>query len=82
MRELRIIVWAIQGKVQEHLMKKFGIVTKAGHHDAVRMHQALGTYEEGLTRISFGYFNTRVDVNDTVWALMDLLGLDDLYLLS
>lgn len=69
-------------QVQEHLMKKFGIVTKAGHQDAVRMHQALGTYEEGLTRISFGYFNTRTDVNDTVWALMDLLGLDDLYLLS
>ena len=40
---------------------------------------ALGTEETGLTRFSFGYFNTRRDVNDAVWALMDLLGLERLH---
>ena len=43
--------------------------------------EAMGTYD-GLTRFSFGYFNTRRDVNDAIWVLMDLLGLDDLYLLA
>jgi selenocysteine lyase/cysteine desulfurase len=69
-------------QVRDHMTKKFGIVVKEGFHDASRMHEALGTAETGLTRFSFGYFNTRTDVNDTVWALMDLLGLDDLYLLA
>ena len=69
-------------QVRDHMTKRYGIVVKEGLQDASRMHQALGTAETGLTRFSFGYFNTRTDVNDTVWALMDLLGLDDLYLLA
>lgn len=36
---------------------------------------------EGFARFSFGYFNTRAQVKETVWALMDFLGIDDLYLL-
>lgn len=69
-------------QVKEHMAKKYGIVVKDGFHDAARMHQALRIEAEGLCRFSFGYFNTRRDVNDTIWALMDLLGLDDLYLLA
>lgn len=37
--------------------------------------------EKGYARFSFGYFNTRPQVKETVWALMDFLGIDDLYLL-
>ena len=69
-------------QVQEHMLKNFGIICKAGLHESRRMHEALGTAEQGLTRFSFGYFNDRMEVNDTIWALMDLLGLDDLYLLA
>ena len=69
-------------QVKEHMRKKYGIVCKPGLQDASRMHEALGTAEQGLTRFSFGYFNTRMEVNDTIWALMDLLGLEDLYLLA
>ena len=69
-------------QVAEHMLKNFGIVCKAGLHDSSRMHEALGTAEHGLTRFSFGYFNDRMEVNDTIWALMDLLGLEDLYLLA
>jgi len=63
-------------------LEKYGIVCSAGLHGSSRMHEALGTAETGLTRFSFGYFNDRMEVNDTIWALMDLLGLDDLYLLA
>lgn len=69
-------------QVHEHMLTKYGIVCKPGLHEAKRMHEALGTAETGLTRFSFGYFNNRMEVNDTIWALMDLLGLDDLYLLA
>jgi selenocysteine lyase/cysteine desulfurase len=69
-------------QVHAHMLEKYGIVCKPGLHNASRMHEALGTAATGLTRFSFGYFNTRIDVNDAIWALMDLLGLDDLYLLA
>ena len=68
-------------QVKEH-MRKAGIVVETGLHHSQKMHEALGTSEEGLVRFSFGYFNTRRDVNDAVWMLMDLVGVDDLYLLS
>lgn len=37
--------------------------------------------ERGMARFSFGYFNTRSEVKEAVLQLMDLLGIDDLYLL-
>jgi len=63
-------------------MKKAGIAVETGLHHSKKMHEAMGTAETGLVRFSFGYFNTRMDVNDAVWTLMDLVGVDDLYLLS
>ena len=36
----------------------------------------------GCPRLSFGYFNTRMEVNDAIWTLMKLQDLDDLYLLA
>ncbi len=62
-------------------MRKNGIVVKSGTLEAPMLMEAMGT-SDGLTRFSFGYFNTRRDVNDAIWVLMDLLGLDDLYLLA
>lgn len=37
--------------------------------------------EKGLARFSFGYFNDRPQVKKTVQALMDMMGIDDPYLL-
>ena len=62
-------------------MRKNGIAVKSGLFEAPMLMEAMGT-PDGLTRFSFGYFNTRRDVNDAIWVLMDLLGLDDLYLLA
>lgn len=69
-------------EVKRFLAEKHKIVVGAGLGQGRRMHQALGTAEEGLLRFSFGYTNTRGEVNDAIWALMDLLGLEDLYLLA
>ena len=69
-------------EVKEYLRKEYGIVTKTGHHGSRLMHQALGTAETGLVRVSIGYYNNRFEVNDAIWALMKLTGQMDFYLLS
>lgn len=63
-------------------MRKRGIAVKSGDFNAPRLISAFGKEEDGLVRFSFGYFNTRQEVNEAVWGLMMLLDLDDLYLLS
>lgn len=37
--------------------------------------------EDSMARFSFGYFNTRPQVKETVQALMDMMGIDEPYLL-
>ena len=69
-------------EVKEYLRKEYGIVTKTGHHGSKLMHEALGTAETGLVRISVGYHNNRYEINDVVWALMKLTDQMDFYLLS
>ncbi len=39
-----------------------GIIVRTGYHCAPLAHRALGTEDGGLVRVSFGYYNTRVDV--------------------
>ena len=69
-------------EVKEFFRKEYGIVTKAGTHGSKKMHEALGTADTGLVRVSIGYFNNRFEVNDAVWALMKLTDQMDFYLLS
>ena len=68
-------------EVKAH-MRKNHIAVSCSKDDAPLLHEALGTADEGLTRFSFGYFNTRIEVNDCIYCLMMLLGIDDLYLLA
>lgn len=63
-------------------MRKRGIAVKSGDFNCPRTVKSLGRDRDGLVRFSFGYFNTRQEVNEAIWALMMLLELDDLYLLS
>ncbi len=82
--KLPIVSLSVEGHKPSEVaefMKKNGIVVKAGTCDCSMLHKALGT-EEGLVRFSFGYFNTRQDVNDAIWILMKMLGVEDLYLLA
>ncbi len=53
-------------EVEKILSRKYSIVVKAGLHNAPILHKALGTGsqgEAGAVRFSFGYFNTRQEVN-------------------
>jgi selenocysteine lyase/cysteine desulfurase len=69
-------------EVKEYLRKEYGIVTKCGTHGCKKIHEALGTADTGLVRVSIGYYNNRYEVNDAVWALMKLTDQMDFYLLS
>lgn len=69
-------------EVKAYLSKDYGIVTKTGHHGSRLMHEALGTADTGLVRVSIGYHNNRFEVNDAIWALMKLTDQMDFYLLS
>lgn len=64
------------------IMRQNHIAIKAGTFDAPRLAKSLGIDENGAARFSFGYFNTRIEVNDAIWVLMQMQGLTDLYYLA
>jgi selenocysteine lyase/cysteine desulfurase len=68
-------------EIKDFMMENH-IVIASGNCQSTRLMDSLGIDERGVARFSFGYFNTRIDVNDAIWALMKLQGLDDLYLLA
>lgn len=57
------------GELADILSGEFSIATRAGAHCAPRLHQALGTVEQGAVRFSFGYFNTVEEVDAAIAAL-------------
>lgn len=63
-------------------MRKNHIAIRSGDCDCPRLMKSLGTEDRGVARFSFGYFNTRMEVNDAIWTLMKLQGLEDLYFLA
>lgn len=84
-RRIPTVSIAVKGftpqQLKQRLSKEYGIVVASGLCGGTKMHQAMGTAEEGLVRFSFGYFNTRAEVHQTVLALMELTGKIDYYLL-
>ena len=76
-------VWGDYG-TSEHL-PVVAITAENFTPEEIRVHMeergVLIGVEKGMARFSFGYFNTRAEVKETVMQLMDLLGIDDLYLL-
>ena len=61
-------------KVSEALFERYGIATRPGAHCAPRLHQALGTQEQGTVRFSFGWYNTRSEVKTAIEAVKELAG--------
>lgn len=55
--------------VAEILETSYGIIVRPGLHCAPLIHQYLGTLNTGTVRFSFGYFNTKEEVINTVEAL-------------
>ena len=60
------------GEVSDALSSQHGIATRPGAHCAPRMHQALGTVEQGAVRFSFSHYNTEEEIEIAVSALREL----------
>ena len=60
------------GAVSDALEEDYGIATRPGAHCAPRMHQALGTAEQGAVRFSFSWFNTVEEVDAAIQAVKEL----------
>lgn len=58
--------------VSDELSETYQIATRPGAHCAPRMHQALGTAEQGAVRFSFSWFNTEDEVDQAIRALREL----------
>ena len=56
------------------LSQKYGIATRGGLHCAPLMHKALGTSEDGLVRVSFGFDNTERQLDALIFALKEIAG--------
>lgn len=57
------------GEVADYLSAAYEIAVRSGAHCAPRMHEALGTRDQGAVRFSFGWFNTEEEVDIAVCAI-------------
>lgn len=60
------------GAVSDALSEDYGIATRPGAHCAPRMHQALGTVQQGAVRFSFSWFNTEEEIDTAICAVREL----------
>ena len=58
--------------VSDELSECFDIATRPGAHCAPRMHQALGTVEQGAVRFSFSWFTTEEEVDAAIAAVQEI----------
>ena len=58
--------------ISDTLFEDYEISTRPGAHCAPRMHEALGTTQQGAVRFSFSWFNTIEDVDAAIGAVRDL----------
>lgn len=58
--------------VADELSECYDIATRAGAHCAPRMHEALGTVEQGAVRFSFSWFTTEEEVDVAVAAVREI----------
>jgi cysteine desulfurase family protein len=54
------------------LDRNYGICVRSGLHCAPLAHETVGTVEQGLVRVSLGYFNTAADVEALLAAVRDI----------
>lgn len=60
------------GEVSDCLSREYGIATRPGAHCAPRMHQALGTTQQGAVRFSFSWYNTAEEIDVAIRAVSEL----------
>lgn len=59
-------------EVSDELAEGWGIATRSGGHCAPLMHEALGTAEQGVVRVSFSHYNTAEEVETAIAAVKEL----------
>lgn len=62
------------GEVSDILSTDYDIAVRSGAHCAPRMHDALGTTEQGAVRFSFGWYTTEEEVDTAVEAIRSIAG--------
>lgn len=60
------------GTIESLLDKKYNIAVRGGFHCAPLVHKAIGTYETGAVRFSFGYYNDEKQVEYAIKAICEL----------
>ncbi|MBQ8375322.1 MAG: aminotransferase class V-fold PLP-dependent enzyme [Clostridia bacterium] len=74
-----IVAMSHENKQSEYLAlllsQKYDIATRGGLHCAPLMHEALGTADEGLLRISFSHENTEKEVDALLASLQEIFSL-------
>lgn len=60
------------GEVTFMLDDIYGIATRSGIHCSPLAHETLGTLIQGTVRFSFGYFNTKEEVDKSIEALKEI----------
>lgn len=60
------------GEVTFMLDDVYGIATRSGIHCSPLAHETLGTLIQGTIRFSFGYFNTKEEVDKSIEALKEI----------
>jgi selenocysteine lyase/cysteine desulfurase len=54
----------------------FDIAVRAGNHCSPYVHKAVGSYDDGLVRVSPGPFNTEADIDALVAALREIVSVE------
>ncbi|MGL4628235.1 MAG: aminotransferase class V-fold PLP-dependent enzyme [Cetobacterium sp.] len=60
------------GDFSSILDEEFGILVRPGYHCAPLAHKAIGTYETGTVRFSFGFFNTEDEIDYLLQSLKNI----------
>ena len=58
--------------IADILSSKYDICVRGGLHCAPLMHEALGTLDGGLVRVSFSHYNTKKEIDRLIFALSEI----------
>lgn len=62
------------GQLADSLADDYGIASRAGLHCAPLAHTTLGSHPNGGVRFSFGFYNTRSEIDTAITALKKIIG--------